>query len=93
MDSSVWLPILRQKSTIAGIVSIVVAVVALFGLDLTAEHTTQITGVLVALLSLVAIFVQPKPAGGHYTPQDHKIGDTYDFPDGKRVTFDGQEWK
>lgn len=86
------LPFLLQKSTIAGIAGIICTVIAMFGVDVTAEHAASIVALISASVSLVAILTQEKPSGGHYTPSDYKPGESYQDDDGIRY-FDGETWK
>lgn len=86
------LPILKQRSTIAGLLGLITAIYAMFGGQLSPEQSAQISQVLLALVSVVAIVVQPKPAGGKYKPQDFKQGDQVTQEDGAMFEMRGGKW-
>ena len=94
MNQDAWhqiLTILKQKSTIAGLVGLVGALYAAFGHVLTPEQSAGISSALLAFVSVVAIAVQPKPKGGRYSPKEYRSGDTYIDDSGTRH-FDGEKW-
>lgn len=86
------LPILRQKSTIAGLVGLVTAIFAMFGGQMTPEMAANVSQVLLALISIIAIAVQPKPAGGKYGPHDFREGDTVTQSDGTLFELRAGKW-
>jgi uncharacterized membrane protein len=95
MNSDTWhqiLKVLSQKSSITGIVAMVAVIFTLFGSELSPEHATSITGAIAALLSVLAIVIQPRPSGGHYTEKDYNPGDSYEEPGQPVRTFDGEKW-
>jgi hypothetical protein len=65
----------------------------MWGSELTPDQVASVTGALAALLSVVAIIIQPKPTGGHYKPADYAKGDSYEDPDGTTRVFDGELWR
>ena len=96
MDKAVWheiVLVLKQKSTLVGLASLIAIIYSLFGSDMTPEQVASVTGALGALLSVVAIILQPKPSGGHYKNTDYKIGDSYSDPDGTTRVFNGEVWE
>ena len=95
MNRDSWhqiLKVLSQKSTIAGIVALIGTIYAIWGSELTPEQTASITGAIAALLSVVAIIIQPKASGGHYTRDDYRPGNTYEDENGVVKKFDGTKW-
>ena len=92
MDWHAILSVLKQKSTIAGLVGIIGAVYAYFGTEFSAEQAGNVTAILLAVISVVAIVVQPRPTGGHYNPNDYKPGDSYEEPGQPVRVFDGKKW-
>jgi len=86
------LKVLSQKSTIAGIVALIGTIYAIWGSELTPEQTASITGAIAALLSVVAIIIQPRPSGGKYTRDDYRPGDEYKDETGAVKRFDGEKW-
>jgi hypothetical protein len=96
MNKAAWhqiLKVLSQKSTITGIVALIGTIYALWGSELEPDQIASITGALAALLSVVAIILQPRPSGGHYKNTDYKIGDSYSDPDGTTRVFNGEVWE
>ena len=87
------LPILRQKSTIMGIVGLIASFYGLFGGTLSAEQSGHLSEIVLALVSIVAIVVQPKPAGGRYKTRDFRNGDTYEDSNGVIHVFQEGAWK
>lgn len=93
MDWHAILSVLKQKSTIAGIVGVIGAIYAYFGTEFTAEQVASTTSILLAVISVIAIVVQPRPSGGHYSPKDYRPGDSYEEPGQPVRVFDGEKWK
>jgi preprotein translocase subunit SecG len=66
LDKAGWhqiILVLKQKSTLLGLASLIAIIYSLFGSDMTPEQVTSVTGALAALLSVVAIVLQPKGSG------------------------------
>lgn len=55
-----WILLLKQKSTLTGLLGLVTAVCSAFGLAIPAEMQDQILLASVAILSAVAIGTQPE---------------------------------
>ena len=88
MDKAGWhqiVLVLKQKSTLLGLASLIAIIYSLFGSDMTPEQVTSVTGALGALLSVVAIVLQPKGSGEpeleHNAKFESLCGDSGD-PDG-----------
>ena len=95
MSREAWhkiLTVLKQRSTMVGLVGLVGGIVAAFGHVMTPEQSASITSALLAIVSVVAIATQPKPAGGKYRQEDYAPGDTYSDDSGQTKRFDGKKW-
>lgn len=76
-----------------GIVGLIASLYGLFGGNLSPEQSGHISEILLAVVSIVAIVVQPKPARGRYTPKEFRDGDTFTDDQGVIHVFGGGKWR
>lgn len=61
--------VLREKSTLAGLVGLAVAVAAAFGVHVAPGQEALITEIVLAIISMVAIFTRPRPPSRYNHPE------------------------
>lgn len=61
--------VLREKSTMAGLVGLGVAIAATFGVDVEPNQELILTEVVLAIISVVAIATRPRDAPRHGHPE------------------------